>query len=503
MITPEALEEIALRDKEIAIRDEKIIYLEEQLAWFKRQIFGKRSERVVANLNSEQLTFEGFENLQPKEEEKKTVSAHIRKKPNRNGQDKIALPSDLPVKTTVLDIPEEQKVCPETGEPLVRIGEEVTHKLAHEPGSYFIKEIVRPKYAFPKREETGVITAELPETLLPKCRADESLLAEIITKKFADHLPLYRIAEILQRERIGISRKLLSQWVIRCGMALKPLYEEMLSRILQSKNIYIDESTVKLLEPKQCKQAYLWVVVGGNEANPAYRVYEFKQNRCHDNVLDILKDYRGGLHSDKYGGYQKLAERKIITWFPCWAHIRRKFFDAGHSEFCKWVLMKTRHLFLLERVAWARSAEERLKIRQEKEAPIIDELIKAIKAKLSDGKILPKSKLREALGYFSGLIPYMKNYTQHPFARLDNNVAERAVRPLVIGRKNWLFFGSPDGGEAGAVLFSLVQTCRGLGINPREYLEDVMRRIMGHSSKKLHELLPDEWLQSRKQQPIS
>jgi transposase len=278
----------------------------------------------------------------------------------------------------------------------------------------------------------------------------------------------------------------------------------MLGRVLASKNIYIDETPVKLWEPIKCKQAYIWVVVGGREADPPYRIYEFKKDRCHHNVLDILKDYRGGLHSDKYAAYQRLAERKIITWFPCFSHIRRKFFEAeaGDPIFRKWVLRKMRYLFMLERVAWARSAEERLRIRQEKEVPIIDELIEKIKAKLVDGKILPKSKLKEAMGYFCGLIPYLKNYTMDAFARLDNNVAERAVRPLAIGRKNWLFFGSADGGEAGAILFSLVQTCRGLGINPREYLEDVMRRIMGHNSQKLYELLPDHWLKSR-QQPIT
>ena len=129
--------------------------------------------------------------------------------------------------------------------------------------------------------------------------------------------------------------------------------------------------------------------------------------------------------------------------------------------------------------------------------PILDELIEAIKKRLIDGKLLPKSKFKEALGYFCGLIPYLKNYTTDAFARLDNNIAERAIRPLAIGRKNWLFFGSADGGEAGAILYSLVQTCRGLNINPREYLEDVMRRLMGHSSQKLYELLPDQWLKSR------
>ena len=513
MITPEAitsefseresfLKEITVRDEKIIQLDQKVHHLEEQLAWFKRQIFGKRSERVVSKLNNQQLLLDGFESPSHKEEEKKCVASHTRKKPNRNGQDKISLPDDLPVETTVLDISDQEKVCQETGTPLVQIGVEVSHKLAHKPGSYYIKEIVRPKYAHPLKEENGILTASLPDSLLPKCRADESLLAEIITKKFVDHLPLYRIAEILKREGIIISRKLLSQWVLRSAKALKPLYDEMLSRILSSRNIFIDESPVKLWEPEKCKQAYMWVIVGGCEANPAYRVYEFKLDRCHHNVLDILKDYRGGLHSDKYAAYQKLAEQNIITWFPCFSHIRRKFFEAeaGDPALRKWVLRKIRHLFMLERIAWSRSPEERLKIRQEKEVPIIDELIDKIKSRLVDGKILPKSKLKEAMGYFCGLIPYLKNYTKDAFARLDNNVAERAVRPLAIGRKNWLFFGSPEGGEAGAILFSLVQTCRGLGINPREYLEDVMRRIMGHSNQKLYELLPDEWLKSRNQQ---
>ena len=506
------LAEIAIRDQKITSRDEKIIHLdnkihnlEEQLEWFKRQIFGKRSERVVADLDAQQMTFDGFENPSSEKKKKKPVAAHERSKPNRDGKDKISLPDDLPVKTTILDISEDEKVCQETGQALVQIGVEVSHKLAHEPGSYYIKEIIRPKYAHPQKEENGILTADLPDCLLPKCRADESLLAEIITKKFADHLPLYRIAEILKREGIGISRKLLSQWVVRSAIALKPLYNEMSERVLASENIYIDEAPVKLWETEKCKQAYMWVVVGGCEANPAYRIYEFKQDRCHHNVLDILKDYRGGLHSDKYAGYQRLAEQKIITWFPCFSHIRRKFFEAeaGDPVFRQWVLRKIRYLFMLERVAWVRSPAERLKIRQEKEIPIIDELIAKIKGKLVDGKILPKSKLKEAIGYFCGLIPYLKNYTKDAFARLDNNVAERAVRPLAIGRKNWLFFGSPDGGEAGAILFSLVQTCRGLGINPREYLEDVMRRIMGHNSQRLYELLPDEWLKSRNQTPVS
>ena len=185
-------------------------------------------------------------------------------------------------------------------------------------------------------------------------------------------------------------------------MALKPLYHEMLKKVLASKNIFIDETPVKLWETVKCKQAYMWVVVGGCEADPPYRIYEFKEDRCHHNVLDILKDYRGGLHSDKYAAYQRLAEQKIITWFPCFSHIRRKFFEAesGDPAFRQWVLRKIRYLFMLERVAWARSPEERLRIRQEKEVPIIDELIDKIKAKLVTVKFYQNLSLEKLWDIF-------------------------------------------------------------------------------------------------------
>ena len=350
--------------KETAEQRAEILSLKEQNAWLLRQIFGKKSERVV-DADQEQLRFDGFESASQQTAEMQTIPIHERKKRTSPGKDAIKLPDDLPVETTVIDIPEGEKVCKETGIPLQKIGEEVSHKLAYRPGSYFLKRIVRPKYAHPQQEEKGIAIAPMPESLLPKCRADESLLADIITRKFGDHLPLYRIAEGFTRDNIVINRRLLSQWVLAVGIALRPLYDAMKNRILESDRIHIDE------------------------------------------------------------------------------------------------------------------------------------LIDRIKKRLSAGIILPKSKFKEALGYFCSLIPYLKNYTQHASARLDNNPAERAIRPLAIGRKNWLFFGSTESGEAAATLLSLTQTCRALNINPRTYLEDICRRIMGHSANKLHELLPDEWLKAQ------
>jgi transposase len=247
----------------------------------------------------------------------------------------------------------------------------------------------------------------------------------------------------------------------------------------------------------------MWILVGGKCADPSYRIYGFCTNRRHINAANMLKGYRGVLHSDKYGAYEALANKKQLIWCPCWAHIRRKFIETESCDpmFREWVLRQIRYLFMFERVAWARSEEERLRIRREKEVPIIERLISAVKDKLVNGKILPKSKFREALGYFAGLIPHLKNYTQHAWARLDNNVAERAVRPLTVGRKNWLFVGNEDGGEAAGITLSLIQTCRALNINPREYLEDVMRRLMSHNFNELHGLLPDRWAAARSNSP--
>lgn len=491
-ITVQSLQE------QLAERDQKIIHLEEQIAWFKRQFFGKKSERVVDS-NPNQLLFAGFEASSPGKDSTQTIAAHTRKKRTPTGEDTIKLPPDLPVETTIIDIPEEEKVCKETGIPLQKIGEEISHKLAFRPGSYFLKKIIRPKYAHPQQEEKGVTIAPMPDSILPKCRADESLLADIITRKFVDHLPLYRIAEAFTRDGIFIGRRLLSQWVVSVGTALQPLYREMKQRILQGSRIHIDESPVDIFDSPEVKQGYMWVLVGGPGPDPAYRCYDFKESRKHGHVDEILGSYAGIIQSDKYGAYETYIRKTGNVWAPCWAHIRRKFYEAemGDPPLRTWVLEQIQQLFALEEIAWTLSPSDRLQLRQTQEVPLIDELVSRIQKRMISGAILPKSKFKEALGYFASLIPHLKNYTQHAEARLDNNPAERAIRPLALGRKNWLFFGSWRSAEASATLLSLVQTCRAFQINPRVYLEDICRRMMGHSARRLYELLPDEWLKSR------
>lgn len=472
-------------------------YLREQIEWFKRQLFGKKSEKII-DQKTQSNWLPGLEELAEPACEEKKVKEHTRKKQDRKNLNKLEYPDNLPVEQQILDLSESEKICSQTGLPLIVIGQEVTRKLAKKPVSFFIKEIIRIKYALPKGAEEGIRTACLPSYILPRCSVDDSVLADVVCMKFADYLPLYRISEIYGRDGVQISRQVLSQWILKLGKQLEPLYKALEKRVLNSGNIFIDETPVDLIEKGkgQVHQAIMWAVSGGKCSNPFDRIYRFSYDRKMNHAHEILSTFPGGvLHSDKYRAYVQIAKDEKIIWCPCWAHIRRKFVesDSGDTEFTSWILRKIKYLYMLDRVAWSRSEEDRLKIRQEKSSPIIDEIIEAVKDKLINGKILPRSKYKEALGYLASLIPYLKNYTQQAFAQLDNNVVERAIRPVTIGRKNWLFFGSEEGGKSAAVLLSLVQTCRAYSINPREYLEDIFFRLMDHNAKDIENLLPGNW----------
>ena len=463
----------------------------------KRKLFGKSSERFVAD-PADVLYLPGFDPetaIIPVEEEIE-VPAHKKRKAKSTPINTITYPDDLPVEIQILDLPEEEKIDQETGLPLVCIGEDVSRKLAFKTSTYFIKQIVRKKYALPQNPDMGIKAAELPDSVIPRCAVDESFLADVIVKKFCDHLPLYRQAEIRTRDEVYVSRQTLSSYVLRIAMTLKPLYLCLVESVKASGNVFVDETPVDVLAPGKGKtdQGYMMVLLGGQSLDPALRVYHFISSRGHEEVMEILKDYKGVFHSDKYQAYEKLGKDPDRTWIPCFAHIRRKFDEAesGDRKFRQEVLLDIQALYAIEREVKDLSPEERMKIREEKATPIIDALIEKNKKMLS-GNILPKSKLSKAIGYLLGLVPYLKNYTKHPFAGIDNNPAERALKLVVIGRKNWLFMGSEGGGEASAILYSLAQTARALKINPHEYFEDVLRRIQSHSFSKLDELLPQNW----------
>ena len=365
---PQIRELLHERDQENAALKGEILVLKEQLAWFKRQMFGVKSERIVADLDTQPLLPElDFTPLGATAEPVKEEISYKRTKPSRDrGSSAMSFPENLPVERIELDLPAEEKICPETGQPLVRIGEEVSRKLARKAEQYFVKEYVRPKYASKAFPEAGVKCASLPDAVIQRCPADESLLAFVLSSKFADHLPLYRLEEILRRSRIKISRQTLSNWVLTLGSALSPIYDAMKERVLGSGVIFADETPIDLLVrgKGRCQQAYMWIYVGGGGGDPPYRFFEFSLNRDHEHSLKLLKCYAGALHSDKYGAYEKLAKKQGVVWCPCMAHVRRKFVEAegGDPDLRRKILRKIRYLFMLERVAWARSSEERLRV---------------------------------------------------------------------------------------------------------------------------------------------
>lgn len=474
----------------------QIQVLQEQLDWLKKQVFGQKSERFISKDDHEQ-NLPGLEPVEPEQEEKKiSVPAHEKRKAKSTPINTISFPDDLPVETQIIDLPEDQKVDPVTGLTLVCIGEEASRKLAMKAGSYFIKEIIRKKYAVPGKPDEGITTPDLPDTIIARCSVDESILADIITKKFCDHLPLYRQSEMMTRNQVYISRQTLAGYVLKIGKALTPLYDLLEQEIKESGNIFVDETPVDILAPGtgKTKQGYMTVMAGGASLDPPLKVYRFFTDRKYQSFEDFLKDYKGIFHSDKYGAYEKEAKNKDKIWCPCWSHIRRKFIEAesGDPKFREEVLLDIQQIFDIEKRLKMETPEERVRVRELEAAPIIDALMKKNKDKLAT-QLLPKSRLRGAIGYLLGLTPYLKNYIQNPYARPDNNVAERALKLVVIGRKNWLFVGNEGGGEAAAVIYSLAQTCRALKINPCQYFEDVLRRIQGHSYNKLHELLPHNW----------
>jgi transposase len=468
-----------------------------------RQLFGQRSEKLK-DLGDDQGRFEALLNeveelnrqLQQAETaatQARTVAEHTRQ-PRRKLDELV--PADLPVKQKIVDVPEEDKICLETGNPLVRIGEERSRKLAYEPGHYFILEIVRPRYASLANPSQGVLCAPAPDCAIPYGDFDESFIAAAIVDKCAYHLPFYRQEERLRSLGIEISRQTLSRLYIQSAGVLAPLYEELKREILARKILFTDDTPVPFLVKGAGKTVTgrMWVYVAGG-AGPPLRIFEFTRDRRKKRPLEFLGNYRGHIHADAFKGYDDLFRQEGVIECACWMHVRRKFFEATDAppELRAEILRLIRNLYRYERVIAGHTAEIVLAVRRQRIGPLIDRIFARCAAILRDGLVLPRSAFAGAIGYMQSLGVALKRFLDHPDLRPDNGASERAIRPLAIGRKNWLFAGSENGGDATGILLSLVQSCRVLDVDPFRYLEDVLRRINGHKAKRLAELLPHNW----------
>jgi hypothetical protein len=349
-----------------------------------------------------------------------------------------------------------------------------------------------------------VIAAPKPAMPIPKGLPGPGLLAHLIVSKYTDHLPLHRLERVYERQGLFLHRSTLCDWLAACAELLRPLYDRMVSVLLQSRALHTDDTTVKMQElgTHLLSTARLWVYLG-DAAHP-YNVFDFTVNRKRDGPEQFLANYRGYLHADAFSGYDGLylpdpctAGARIIE-VACNAHARRKFYEARGSDALRshQALAYYRQLYELERAAKEFSDAQRQQMRQDLAVPILNQFHQWLKAQRPE--VLPKSPMAEALGYALNNWTALVRYTEAGFLAIDNNVAEREMKRIALGRKNWLFVGSPRGGHTAAVLISFTSTCQRLGVEPWRYLRDVLEQLPGCPAERLTALLPEEWAQGQR-----
>lgn len=476
--------------------------LQNQIEQLLRRVYGKRSEKI----DPRQMVFDSFfmealdqpaPQIQPEIIPEQRVEIKKTRTVKRNHPGRIPIPDHLERVEILLDIPEEKKICPETGKPLKKIGEEISEKLEYRPRKLIVNVYIRPKYASPDSMaagDVGVITVPMPDHPIEKCKADVGLLSHIIVSKFADHLPLYRQDAIFEREGVNIPRGTQTSWMMQIYEAIHPLENELKRAVLERDILFTDDSIIPLQVKGngKVKKARLWVYVRGG-SGPPICVYDFSPDRSKKRPLDFLGAYRGYIHADAYGGYDELFKMKGIIEVACWVHARRKFDEAVSSrpQEATEILSRIAQLYKLEDRFTEMSPEDRARERQQHAKPVID----GIFTRLEEIKpaVTPSEPLMTAITYAINQREALYRYLENGWLKPDNNTSENAIRPLALGRKNWMFAGSERGGRATALFLGLIQSCKACGVNPWEYFDDMLRRVMSHPVNRLRELLPDQW----------
>jgi len=502
----EHIERLQLHNEELSKKlqsaQRNITMLQHQVEQLLRRVYGRRSEKLDPNqLMFDNLILEALDQPAPQMPPELLVEEKTeRKKPGtvkRHHPGRIPIPEHLERVEIVLDIPEEKKVCPETGKPLKKIGEEVSEKLEYRPGKLIVNVYKRPKYASPDSMvsgQVGVITAPMPDHPIEKCKADIGLLSQIIVSKFADHLPLYRQDGIFEREGVVIPRATQTSWVLQTYEAIRPLEDVLKRAVLERDVIFTDDSIIPLQVKGngKLKKARLWVYVRGGPG-PPMTVFDFSRDRSKKRPLDFLDGYRGYVHADAYSGYDELFGLEWIIEVGCWVHTRRKFDESASSrpQEATEVLARIAQLYKVEAECTEMTPEQRRDLRDQRSRPILDGIFKRLEE--LNPVILPSEPLSKAINYALNQREALYRYLDDGRLKPDNNTAENAIRPLALGRKNWLFAGSERGARATALFLGLIQSCKASGVNPWEYFDDMLRRIMSHPVNRLQELLPDQW----------
>jgi transposase len=462
-----------------------------QIEQFQRMLFGSKRERFISPMDSRQLAIE----FEPKTKEiEETVAAereqirvnYLRSKKRKEHPGRMALPSHLPVKETIIEPQEDTSG-------MKCIGQEITEELDYTPAKLYINRIIRPKYITPEDEKGNQrqIIAELNRPL-PKCMASAALLAMIFTDKYVFHLPLYRILQRITQMGVKIPENTLASWVSLGARLIQPLYAVHRLHVFREVYQMLDESPIKVQDkdkPGACHQGYMWVRYAPLSKSVLFQYYK---SRSSVGPIDDLSTFNGYIQTDGYSGYTYLTMLEGLTHLSCWAHARRYFEKAlgNDQEKASHVLKLIQLLYAIE--ALAREAgmthEERHALRLDKSLPIINEIGKYI----ADQKlnVLPKSPIGKAFEYCANRWDSLQNYLKNGMLEIDNNLIENSIRPLALGRKNYLFAGSHEAAKDIAMFYSFFTTCKKNDIDPQKWITYVIENINDTKTSELKNLLP-------------
>lgn len=498
--------EAALNCEEARRRD-----LEFRIAQLQGEKYTPSSEKLsVAQL---ELKLEGLSESRSKP---KLTEKPEKKKPYQSR--KTEFPDDLPTEVIKVEVPESDRICPDTGKPreFIRFEESIKYEwvAGHFKKIRILREVRAAKYTDSDSLPTEpVVTAEMPAQfqVIPGCYAGIKLLVHILVGKYCDHLPLYRQQEIFEkRHQVKIDRTLMGHWLKKLSQSLMILYEALRQELIASGYLQIDETFIKLLDPERkgkAQQAYFWVI-----RHPTRGVlFHFDHRRSSEVPLDMIPGFKGKLQSDGFSVYESLLKARPedvqraleMILFNCWAHARRKVkksLEANGSD-AAWYLAKIRELYAIEDEAREADCgvERREQLRKERARPILAELKAEMDKDKSNLAILPSSPLGEALDYMRRRWEFLEAYARdgNGEVEIDNNFVENSIRPTAVGKKNWLFIGHPKAGKTSAVIYTIIENCRMNKIDPFSYLVDVLPRIQDHPANRINELLPRQWAEAR------
>jgi transposase len=482
--------QILIHHEQLLSRDAEIEHLQLLLAKLRRMQFGRSSEKVDRQIAQLELRLGELEQSRAIEAEpaKPSAAEHVVARPLRR-----PLPAHLRREVQTYLPP--QKACPDCGGKLKPLGEDVTEILEYVPERVKVIRRVRPKLACAGCDR--IVQAPTPSRPLERSIAGPGLLAHVLVSKYSDHLPLYRQAEIYAREGVELDRSTLAEWVGGTSRLLAPLVEKLRNHVLAGQKLHADDTPVPVLAPGlgKTKTGRLWTYVRDDrpagEVTPPAVWFCYSADRKGEHPQQHLSSFTGTLQADGYAGFDQVYETGRIQEAACWAHVRRKFYDlveAHKSQTATTALERIAELYAVEEEIRGRPAEERREIRNRRSRPLLESLKQWLEETL--GKLSRKSDTAMAVRYALARWVALLRYCDDGRLEIDNNAAERSLRAVALGRKNYLFAGSDRGGESAAAIYSLIGTAKLNGLNPESYLRNVLSRISDHPINRIDELLP-------------